>query len=314
MIPARDAVARDQWLAERGEGIGIIEVDNRAAIPEAAIEIDAELLDHVTLHFSDGDLEHHLVAAANVEIVDDLLGAADQLGGDIGSLGGLGSVRDRARQHHALADAVDAHVRVRQELLQHRARSVEIARHRDVEAGDLPALGVEEIDVGLPDRDADQISTARRAHDRVGEFRFRNQHVLDVARQVDHDRLSDAELNETRRGIRADHLDRSGRRGHEAVGLRGARVERCAEECRREHRGERGPCQCTRRHFTRPLQSSFRHGHGADAEAHRVDSRTPSRGALIAWQRRFAGVGETPQRERECAELTRQCERLGLTR
>ena len=134
-------------------------------------------------------------------------------------------VRDAARQHDAVADAVDAHVRVRQQLLQHRAHAVEVARDRDVEAGDLPAVGVEEIDVGLADRDADQVGAARRAHDRVGDLRLRDQHVLDVARQVDHHRLADAELHEARRGIASRPPGSArARRGHDAGGLAGARV------------------------------------------------------------------------------------------
>ena len=110
-------------------------------------------------------------------------------------------VRDRAGQHDAVADAFDADVGVRQHLLQRRAHAVEVARHRDVEAGDLPAFGVEEKDVGLADRDADHVGAARRAHHRVGDLRIGDQHVLDVARQVDHHRLADAERHEARARI-----------------------------------------------------------------------------------------------------------------
>ena len=73
---------------------------------------------------------------------------------------------------------------------------------------DLPAFGVEEEDVGLADRDADQVGAPRRAHDRVGDLGIGDQHVLDVARQVDHDRLADAERDELRRLVAVD-LDRA---------------------------------------------------------------------------------------------------------
>jgi hypothetical protein len=42
-------------------------------------------------------------------------------------------------------------------LLDHRADAVEIARHRDVETGDLLAIGIEEKDVGLALLDADDV-------------------------------------------------------------------------------------------------------------------------------------------------------------
>ena len=52
---------------------------------------------------------------------------------------------------------------------------------------ELPAFGVEEIDVGLADRDADDVGAARRADHRVGDLGIGHQHVLDVAGQVDDD-------------------------------------------------------------------------------------------------------------------------------
>ena len=58
-------VAVDQRLAERGERVGVVEVDHGRAVADAAVEIDAELLDDVALHFGDRHLEHHLVAAAD---------------------------------------------------------------------------------------------------------------------------------------------------------------------------------------------------------------------------------------------------------
>ena len=85
-----------------------------------------------------------------------------------------------------------------------RADAVEVARDRDVEAGELLAVGVEEEDVGLSDRDADQVGAARRAHHRVGDLRIGDQHVLDVARQVDHHGLADAERHRLARGVAGD--------------------------------------------------------------------------------------------------------------
>ncbi len=86
------------------------------------------------------------------------------------------------------------------------ADAVEVARHRNVEANQLAAVGVEEEDVGLADRDADQIGSPRAAHHGVGDLRVRNQHILDVARQVDDHGLADPERHEPRRRI-ADGVD-----------------------------------------------------------------------------------------------------------
>ena len=78
--------------------------------------------------------------------------------------------------------------------------AVEVAGHRDVEAGDLPALGVEEIDVGLADGSADHIGAPHRANDGVSDLGIGDEDVLDVARQIDHDRLAEAEREEARSG------------------------------------------------------------------------------------------------------------------
>ena len=93
---------------------------------------------------------------------------------------------------------------VGQRALERRANAVEIARHRDVEGHQLPAFGVEEIDVGLSDLDADDVGAPRRAHDRVGDHGIGHQHVLDVARQVDDDALAHAERDELRRLVAVD--------------------------------------------------------------------------------------------------------------
>ena len=57
-------------------------------------------------------------------------------------------------------------------LLDRSADAVEIARHRDIEAGQLLAFGVEEEDVGLADLVADHVSAARRADHGIGDLRL----------------------------------------------------------------------------------------------------------------------------------------------
>ena len=150
-VPA-DGVRRDEGLANHRKRVGVAEVENRLAEIGAAgrrSEVDAELLDDVTLHFRDRHLEHDLVAAVNVDAVDDLLAVVDEARGDIEGLLCLDRGRDIAGQHEAVAEPLDTDVQAGQRLLEGRAQAVEIARHRDVEPGDLAPFGIEEVDAGL---------------------------------------------------------------------------------------------------------------------------------------------------------------------
>ena len=60
------------------------------------------------------------------------------------------------------------------------------------------ARGIEEYDVGLTYRRADDIGALRGADDGVGNFGIGDQHILDVARQVDHDGFANAERKKAR--------------------------------------------------------------------------------------------------------------------
>ena len=180
----------------------------------------------VARDFGDRDLQHHLVAAADHDRVDDLVGAAGQPGGEIAGLLRLDRAGHRAGQHHAVADAFDPDVGVRHRLLQRGAHAVEIARDRDVVGGDLLAGGIEEHDIGLADGGADDVGALRRTHDGVGDLGIGDQHILDVARQVDDDRLADAERQEAR--------------VHLAIGARRRRARRRAAIVGGDHRAS-GP-------------------------------------------------------------------------
>ena len=110
-------------------------------------------------------------------------------------------------QHDAVADRLDADILSRQRLFEDRLQPAEVALHRDVETGDLAAFGIEEEHVGLADLDADEIGAARRANDGIGDRRIGDENILDIARQIEHDRFADAERNETGALVAADHLD-----------------------------------------------------------------------------------------------------------
>ena len=186
-------VARDERCIVCGERIDIVEIHHRGAVIHGGAEIDAHLFDDVPPHFGDGDLQHHLIAAADDDGVDDLVGATDQPCGDIAGLLGLDRTGYRACQHDAIADTFGLDSRRGQHLLQRGANTIEIALDRDVIGRDLLSLGVEEHDVGLPHGLADDIGALRRADHRVGNLGIGDQHILDVARQVDDHRFADAE-------------------------------------------------------------------------------------------------------------------------
>src|SRR5215510_9363545 len=194
-------------LADDRKRIVDVEVEHRGAEADAAVEVDAELLDEVALHLGDRHLEHDLVAAVHVDVVDHLLAVIHEARGDVERLVRFDRARDVAGQHDAVAEGLDIDVQTGQRLLDRGAQSVEIALHRDVETGELLALGVEEEHAGLSDRGADDVGAAGRADDCVGDLRIGHQHVLDVARQVDHHRLADAERDELGARFAAHHLD-----------------------------------------------------------------------------------------------------------
>ncbi len=199
----RGKAAGDARTAERlpggGKRIRVVEIDHGGAIVERAGKIDAELLDDVALDFGDDDFEHDLIAAAHDDGIDDFAAVRNHIGSrdpeqprrDIEGLLRLVRARYRAGQDHAVADTLDRDVGIRQDLVDRLADAVEVARNGDIKSGDLLAFGIEEVHVGLSDRAADDEDAARGAHDGVGDLGIGHQHILDVARQIDHDRFAD---------------------------------------------------------------------------------------------------------------------------
>ena len=74
----------------------LVEFQDRAAVIQGGAEIDAQLLDDVTPHFRDSHLQHHLIAAANDDAVDDLVSASHQSCRDIARLLGFNRTGYRA--------------------------------------------------------------------------------------------------------------------------------------------------------------------------------------------------------------------------
>jgi hypothetical protein len=134
----------------------------------------------------------------------------------------------RTGQDHAVAETVDLDVGVRQRRLQRGAHAVEVALDGDVVGRDLLACGIEEHDVGLADCGADDIGALRGADHGVGDLGIGDQHILDVARQVDHDRFADAE-----RKVARIHLSVGGNRRRGVVVARHyGRQDRIERQCR----------------------------------------------------------------------------------
>ena len=199
------AVVADQRAAEGGERVLAVEVHHGGAVVHAGAEIDAHLLDNVAPHFGDVNLQHHLVAAAHDDGVDDLVGGADQFGRDVAGLLRLDRARHRTAQDHAVADTLDLDAG---QAAQRRADAIEVALDGNVIGRDLVAVGVEEHDIGLADRGADDVGALRRADHGVGDLGVGDQHVLGFARQIHHGGLADAE-----RKVAGSH--RAERAGHE---------------------------------------------------------------------------------------------------
>ncbi len=86
------------------------------------------------------------------------------------------------------------------------------------------------------------IGAARGADDGIGDLGVGDQHVLDVARQVDDHGLADSERDEERAGIEADEFDHARRRlgGRRICGRRicGRLARPCKAEGRDDDRGE----------------------------------------------------------------------------
>ena len=83
------AIAGDERRIVGGERVAVVETHDCIAGIHAGAEIDAHLFDDVPSHFRDRNLQHHLIATADRNGVDDLVGAADQSCGEIAGLLGL---------------------------------------------------------------------------------------------------------------------------------------------------------------------------------------------------------------------------------
>src|SRR4029077_635988 len=169
-----------QRAAIRRERVGSIEIHYRGAVVERAGKVDAELLDHVTPYFCDRHLEHDLITPADGNSVHHLAAVAYQPRCKIISLLRLLGVCSAAGKHDALAYAFDVEVGIRDRLFESRAYAIEVTLHRNIEAGNLLAIGIEEENIGLPDGDADHVNAARRADNCIGDLRVGDQHILDV--------------------------------------------------------------------------------------------------------------------------------------
>ena len=99
------------------------------------------------------------------------------------------------------------------QAMQHLRQAGGVALDLEVEEGDLAAGAIEDDDVRLADGDAGDVDAAGGADDRVGDRRVGHQDVAGVARQVDDDRLVEADLDGAMDGAgchRRRHILRAG--------------------------------------------------------------------------------------------------------
>ena len=316
----RIEAAGDGRTAERltggGKRIGVVEVHHRATVVQRAGKIDAELLDDVALDFGDDDLEHDLVAAAHDDGVDDLArrnilaAGPQQAAGDILGLLRLLRTGYAAGEDDAVADALHGDVGIGQNLMNGLADAVEVADDRNVETGDLLALGIEEVHVGLAHRAADEECAPRRPHHGVGDLGIGDQHILDVARQIDNDRFADPKGHRLGLIVAGGDMDGlRGRRVEHDIARKRPRHQARGDEKRRESR--RRSDRSRSRHII-PSAPSVPGSGRAHAEAHGIDGLLVVVCIILALGSARAGIADTAQRERNRAELMRHLERLGL--
>jgi hypothetical protein len=136
-----------------------------------------------------------------------LFGVIHETGGDVERSLRFEWLETLPYSTHPLAKPFGLNVGLGQRLLEGRAQAVEIAGHRNIEAADLLTVGIEEEDVGLAGLDADDIGAPRRAYDGIGDRGIGDQHILDLARQVDHHRLADAKWNKAGAAVPRHKLD-----------------------------------------------------------------------------------------------------------
>ncbi len=134
-----------------------------------------------------------LVATTDGNGVDHLLLVADQLGGDVDGLLCLERRHDLAGHDDGIGDRAHLDAGMGQRRTQGLAQADQVAADLDVVGGDLSPLGIEEEDIGLADRNADQEGAAGRAHDGIGDGRIGDDDVTGVTRQFDGQRLADTE-------------------------------------------------------------------------------------------------------------------------
>jgi hypothetical protein len=125
----------------------------------------------------------------------------------------------------------------------------------DVKAGHLIAVAIEKDDIRGPFVDGDDVSASRRAHDRVSDFRFSDQHILNFARKIDDDRSADAEPNDARSDFAGYHGYALGRRIAFRAARRLGHARHRAEQQQSENRRQphRSPCS----HYQFPLNASW---------------------------------------------------------
>ncbi len=162
-----------------------------------------ELLDHLALNFRYGDPQIDLVAAPNRDGIHHLVACSRhgvRSGIEQPARNGKSGLRihrciRRACQDHAIGtERFDPDIAIRNRLADRIADAVQVAFHREVEARNLAAFGVEKEDAGLADLDTDHVGAASRADDGIGNGGIGDKDVLGVARQVDDHRLADAEI------------------------------------------------------------------------------------------------------------------------
>ncbi len=102
---------------------------------------------------------------------------------------------DCARQYDVVRNDLHLDLGFRQEATQVLLKASDITLDLQIEADDLFAAGTKNEDIGLTDRLAEQIDTARCASDGIGHGRIGHEDVMGIHRQINDQRLVETELD-----------------------------------------------------------------------------------------------------------------------
>ena len=114
----------------------------------AALKLVPNCFDNRPLHLGDAHAQHHLIAAANGQPVDDgvhlqrLVGVGHEADRDLARGFGVARIAHRSHEHDAIVDVLDLHVRSRDVALDQTLEHAHVALDANLQIEQLLAAAV----------------------------------------------------------------------------------------------------------------------------------------------------------------------------